>query len=225
MIKFIKTDKVKDTPMSKDFIDNVRGIIENKTDIYHSHTTGKIIGFAHSYCIFKVKENKSKKTLISHNLFKFNFVFFLKGLRGSVWRTRDIFIEGKNPTNISFAEIGDQVMFLDTIKYFQDKILTEGLPKSEKFVIQREFTKFIKKDENLSKKINICTEKDQEWMLNYLLSGRRRVPYKMITEYDSLNISAENNFFFLSHCFCSDLVENAPITSKDYANIKKFIIL
>lgn len=67
-----------------------------------------------------------------------------------MWRTRHIFIEGKNPTNISFAEIGDQVMFLDTIKYFQDKILTEGLSKSETFVIQRECRKFSKKDENLS---------------------------------------------------------------------------
>ena len=29
---------------------------------------------------------------------------------------------GKNPTNISFASVGNQVMFYDTIKYFQQSL-------------------------------------------------------------------------------------------------------
>ena len=42
----------------------------------------------------------------------------MKGLRAEVWRTRDIKIGGKNATNINFANIGNQIMFLDTKKIF-----------------------------------------------------------------------------------------------------------
>ena len=39
-----------------------------------------------------------------------------------MWKTRDIVIGGKNLTDINFASIGDQVQFLDTIKYFQQSL-------------------------------------------------------------------------------------------------------
>ena len=60
--------------------------------------------------------------------------FLLKGLRAGVWRTKVICIGGKNPTNISFASIGNQVMFYDTIKYFQQSLasLANCLTEEEK---------------------------------------------------------------------------------------------
>ena len=48
--------------------------------------------------------------------------FLLKGLRAGVWKTRDIAIGEKNPTDINFASVGNQVRFLDTIKYFQHSL-------------------------------------------------------------------------------------------------------
>ena len=61
-------------------------------------------------------------------------------------------IGGKNPTDISLANIGNQITFLDTIKYFQQKLgtLVNSLTDSEKSAISRECEKFIKKDKNLA---------------------------------------------------------------------------
>ena len=41
--------------------------------IHHSHINGEIIGYAHSYCNEKVRENKSKIRVITQNLFRFDF--------------------------------------------------------------------------------------------------------------------------------------------------------
>ena len=81
---------------------------------------------------------------------------------------------GKNPTNISFASIGNQVMFYDTIKYFQQSLasLANCSTDEEKKSIQKECIKFISKDESLLRKFKKCTEQDQEWIINYLSSGK-----------------------------------------------------
>ena len=138
--------------MSKYFVDNLKGIMKNRTHIHHSHISGEIIGYAHSYCNYKV--SKKKKNVVAHNLFRLDFFFLLKGLRARVWKTRGIGIGGKNPTNINF------VIFIDTMKYFQQSLgtLASNLTDSRKFAIQVECEKFVKKDENLSKKFNSCTK-------------------------------------------------------------------
>ena len=107
--------------MSKNLINNIKSIINNKVHIHHFHINGGIIDYAHSYCNEKVREYKSEIRVIAHNLFRLDFFFLLKGIRARVWQTKDIF-RGKNPTNICFASIGNQQMFLDTIKYFQQSL-------------------------------------------------------------------------------------------------------
>lgn len=124
LIKFVETDQVKGMPMSKIFVDNSKGIMRNKTHIHHLLVSGKIIGYAHSYCNYRVRENKPKLSIIAHNLFRFDFFFLLKGLRAGVWKTRDITIGGTNPTNINFTIIGNQVIFIDPVKYFQQGLQT-----------------------------------------------------------------------------------------------------
>ena len=124
LIKFVETDQVKGMPMSKIFVDNSKGIMRDKTHIHHSLVSGKIIGYAHSYCNYRVRENKPKLSIIAHNLFRFDFFFLLKGLRAGVWKTRDITIGGTNPTNINFTIIGNQVIFIDPVKYFQQGLQT-----------------------------------------------------------------------------------------------------
>ena len=79
MIKFSRTDKVKGILLSKNFVKDLKGIITNTIQIHHSHVTGKIIGYAHSFCNAKVRENCRKVTVIAHNLFRFDFFFLLKG--------------------------------------------------------------------------------------------------------------------------------------------------
>ena len=65
-------------------------------------------------------------------------------------------------------------MLLETIKYFQQSLrtLASNFTDSEKLAIRTEFKKFISKDEYLSKKFNAWTEKDQEWVLDYLSTGK-----------------------------------------------------
>ena len=42
---FCKTDKVKGIPLSKNFIDNLKGIMNIKTYMHHSHISNEIIGY------------------------------------------------------------------------------------------------------------------------------------------------------------------------------------
>ena len=81
-----------------------------------------------------MRENKSEISVAAHNHFR------LKRLRAGVWRTRDLNIGEKNPTNMHFPYIGNHVMFLETIKYFQQNLgtLASNLTGSEKLAIQTE---------------------------------------------------------------------------------------
>ena len=122
-IPFIPTTKVKEKcPISSKFISNLIAVFKSQRDIRHSHVTGKIIGYAHNFCNLKCKENYYTIPVFAHNQFRFDFFLFLKGFRPTVWETTDISIGGKNPTNVNFVIIKNQVRFIDTVKYFQQSL-------------------------------------------------------------------------------------------------------
>ena len=73
LIKFGSVGKNKGKPMSKIFIDNIKGIINSKICIHHSHISNEDEGYAHSFCNARVRENRSKTTVVPHNLFRFDF--------------------------------------------------------------------------------------------------------------------------------------------------------
>ena len=54
LVKACKTNKIKGIPMSKYFIENLKDIMNNTTQVYHSNITGEIIGYAHSCCNQKI---------------------------------------------------------------------------------------------------------------------------------------------------------------------------
>ena len=91
----------------------------------------------------------------------------------------------------------------------------------ERRTVRKECKKFILNDESLSKKFNICSEEDQEWVLDYLSSGKGTILYGMITRYNSLDISPEEGDFFLPHHFYSSL-KDSIMTREEYDNFKKF---
>ena len=119
---FRKTEDTKGAIFSGYFLDNVNCLIYSKNVIHHSHITGDIIGYAHSFCNLKVRENKNQISVIAHNLFGFDFFFFLKGLKLGSWRTRNISIGGTNLVNINLANIANQVKFTDTLKNYQQSL-------------------------------------------------------------------------------------------------------
>ena len=73
----------------------------------------------HMTCNKKIKENNNLIPIFAHKLFSFYFCFAVKGIRWCVWRIRQLNIGGTNVTNVQYANIGNQVKFIDTIKYYQ----------------------------------------------------------------------------------------------------------
>ena len=57
-------------------------------------------------------------------------------------------------------------------------------------------------------------------MLDYLLTGKSRILYEMITKYDSLDISPEDGNIFLPHHFYCSLNDEI-MTNEEYESIKK----
>ena len=128
------------TLVSRNFFDSVLNLTLGDVVLHHSHIDGRIFGYVHDFCNQKVKESRPLIPVIAHNLFKFDFFFVLKVLRLCVWKTKDVSIGDRNLTDIQNATIGDQVKFIDTVKYYQqslanlaencDKVVRENIKKS-----------------------------------------------------------------------------------------------
>ena len=148
---FRRTDNVKGAIFSAVFLDNVNCLIYSKNVIHHSHITGDIIGYFHSFCNLKVRKNKNQISVITHNLFGFDF---LKGIRLGSWRTTNISIGGTNLVNINFANIANQVKFINTLKYYQQSlsVLPTTMTDQKKQGIKKVCEKFIKNDTKLNEK-------------------------------------------------------------------------
>ena len=72
-------------------------------------------------------------TCIAHNFFHFGMFFLLKGIRLSVWETKDINMGGTNLTNINYSTIRS-VKFIDTMKYYStslDKLASTMIEKEK----------------------------------------------------------------------------------------------
>ena len=172
-ICFIPTSKVKGKyPISSKFICNLIAIFKGQRDIHHSHVTGKIIGYAHNFRNLRCKENYYTIPVFTHNQFRFDFFLFLKGFRPSVWETTDISIGGKNPTNVNFVIIKNQVKFINTIKYFQQNLasLAASMTNEERENVKKNCRVF------LAEKLMYVKDDDVDWILEYLSSGKGTIP-------------------------------------------------
>ena len=56
-------------------------------------------------------------------------------------------------------------------------------------------------------------------MLDYLPTGKGKIPYETITRFDSLDISPDDGNFFLTHDFYSSLKDEI-MTNEEYENVK-----
>ena len=63
----------------------------------------------------------------------------LKGMKTGSQRTRDISIGCKDPTDTNFANIGNQVAFIDTIKYFLQSLgtLADTMTDEERLAVKK----------------------------------------------------------------------------------------
>ena len=78
MISFCRTEKLKDIPLSKKFISNIKNVMENTHCIHHSHVSGHIIGYSHTFSNEKVREHYYRVPVTAHNLFRLFSLFFAK---------------------------------------------------------------------------------------------------------------------------------------------------
>ena len=140
----------------------------------------------------------------------------LKDLRLTVWRTQEIHIGAKNPSNVNFAIIKNQVKFIDTVKYFQQSLasLAKSMTDDEQENVKRTCRNFI------ANKLMLLTEENEKWVLDYLCSGKGTIPYQIVKTLDSLETKPENGHFFAHKDFYSTLSEN-NISAEDYENVKK----
>ena len=116
----------------------------------------------------KSRENYYKILVFAHNQFRFDFFLVLKGLRVSVWETTEIAIGGKNPIDVNFAIIRNQVWFIDTVKYFQQSLgsLAESTIDNERESVKKICRKF------LAEKLMLLNDDDEQRVLDYLASGK-----------------------------------------------------
>ena len=114
-------------------------MIKVKMYLHHSHVTGKILGYVHDFCNWRVRENKTVFVIFAHNFFGFDVFFLLKGYRATTWNTKDINIGSTNLTNINFENIGGETKFIDTLKHYQKSLghLAATLSVDEKLAVKR----------------------------------------------------------------------------------------
>ena len=60
---------------------------------------------------------------------------------------------------------------------------------------------------------------DEKWILEYLSSGKGTRPHQMITDFDSLNIKPEKDFF--EHEKCYSCLKEDNISTEECENVKK----
>ena len=68
------SDVTFDITTTNNFLKNVHKII--KVYLHHSLVTGKSFGYAHNFCNWRIRENKSEIPVIVHNLLGFDMFFF-----------------------------------------------------------------------------------------------------------------------------------------------------
>ena len=123
-----------DTVTSKKFFNHVHNQITQKIHLHYSHITGEIIGYTHDFCNNKVIElEKQEIPCIAHNLFGFDFWFFMKGFSTTSWCSKELSAGGTNLTNLNFGNLRSEIKLIDSLKYYQRSLaeLTSSMDLKE----------------------------------------------------------------------------------------------
>ena len=75
----------------------------------------------------------------------------------------------------------------------------------------------------LAHKLMFCNDEQEDWVLDYLTSGKGIIPYQIITNLDSLKQTLKGDLFEKQDFYSS--LKEKNISDKDYDNIKKLFKL
>ena len=214
-----------ETVTTRNLSEPVHKIINAKINLHHSHITGKIVGYVRDFCNLQVRENNEIIPCIAHNFFKFDMIFFLKEIRISVWRTKDINIGGKNLTDLNYAS-NDKFKFIDTMKYYQTSLgqLSEILSRKEKENISKLTIQFLNNHDYFSTVWINLTNDQRNKIIEIIVRGKGVIPYEKIETIDSLLCKLEDRFFFSKDEFFSTL-KGKNVNDECYENAKQLFIL
>ena len=111
--------------------------------------------------------------------------FLLKGIRLSVWESKDINMGGINLTNINYLAIGN-VKFIDTMKYYLTSLGQLASTMTEKkYNAQPLVKQFVMQHQFFSKAWLTLSQRQKAEQINILVSGKDVLPYEKI---DSINV-------------------------------------
>ena len=192
----VKFDEIK-TVTTNAFMINLHRIINYKVHIHHLHVTGEIIGYAHYFCNWKIRENAISIPLIAHNFSGFDIYYMVKGYRSSVWGTNDLRIGGRNLTNVNFINISTQVKIIDTLKYYQTSLanISSTMTLEEKENIVKTVDFYLKKHSYFSNIWQSFDQNNKNKILEIISKGKGAIPYEKIVDINSLDIVPEKEFF------------------------------
>ena len=114
-------------------------------------------------------------------------VLFKKGIRLSVWETKDINIGETGLTNINFASIGN-VKFINTMKYYHTSLgkLASALTDIKKNRVEVLSKQFLMQHRYFPKTWVMLTEKQKNQILKIIISGKGVIPDEKTGAIDAL---------------------------------------
>ena len=202
----------------------VHNLIKCQINIHHSHVTGEIKGYSHHFCNKNVLEAENPKIpCIAHNLFSFDFFYFMKGFSVTSWAKNDLNIGGNQLNKVNFASIANDIKFIDSLKYYQ-KSLGEMSSNMEKIEIDNaklQMKMFLENQDYFSTIWKFLSPIQQLKILTITCEGKGIIPYEKIIDQHSLFISPPPNEFWAKSEFFSELKQRA-VTDEEY-NDSKFL--
>ena len=91
--------------------------------------------------------------------------------------------------------IGNQLKFIETIKYYQQSLgsLSASTNELEKNIMNS-CESFIKKFNYFSDVFNSLADQEKAWVFNYLTAGKEMIPYEMVKTSEDLLAQPESRF-------------------------------
>ena len=127
--------------------------------------------------------------------------------------TKQLYIGGTNLTNIQYANIGLQVKFIDTMKYYQQSLSSPAKSADENEIANlRNFCqKFIEGNATHSTAFSSLLDQDRKLVLDYLSGGV--IPYELTKSHEDLDTAPEGEFFSRAEFY--SLLKNEIISREE----------
>ena len=148
-----------------------------------------------------------------------------KGLWLSLWQTQDVSLLGSGLTILKFYTLGRLLKFIDSVKYYQQPLakLARSTDANEKKRIRSLFLDYLTYAHlYYSRFVLDLGEKNIEFALEYLSSGRWSFHYEVVMGFRSLTVTPENGDFWNIETFYS-MLRDEGISQKEWEGCRKLL--